>query len=489
VIDELAEQRASTIAGFREIAARVFAEQPHVRSLLLALGQYRDEDYQNPEDVIHVRVVASVRDVPVWPHTCSWYEGSAGGEFCDHCGDVASPEAEYPAWEPFCRRHRGDYDDFIEIFQPFAIARRGPGGAVVEIFGRLQHAPVDAIDPVGRDPFRQPRAIELFGEVIAAPDDDGPRAVLADYLLESRRGGDPRGELIALSLAPQLDLAAIERRDELIARYGRGWITPLERVVPRGGARWARGFLAAADVHAADRDALAAVAGARAWGTVEAIRFLPGSLDFVDDAMTALRHVGIVRRRALQEIAEANRPWRIESMHAMFEEAQTAQWSSYGPSLELLSSIQTLPNLRALALGFDARDKPWLIEEAVPRLPAAPWWPQLQSLTIVVPTPQSLANWREHQRRLGLARLAIVHANAAGEPAGWQFAFTKAGTVEISLADFDGRATLANLATFAGGLPANLPLHLVSTRCRQLTPDDAAALTELTGRQFLLRAS
>jgi uncharacterized protein (TIGR02996 family) len=487
VTDELAEQRAVTIAAFREIAARVFAEQPHVRSLLVAFAQYRDEDYQHPEDAIHVRVVASMREVPVWPHTCSWYEGSAGGEFCDHCGDVASPDADYRAWEPFTRVHRGDYDDFVEIFQPYAIARRGPGGAVVEIVGRLQHAPAaSSPEPPGKDPFRSPRARELFEEVLAAPDDDGPRAVLADHLLESRRSGDPRGELIALSLAPHLDAAAAERRDELIALHGRGWMSPLERVIPRGGARYARGFLVAADVHA-DRDGIAAVAGARAWGTVEAIRFLPGSLEFIDDAMTALRDVGILRRRALEAIADAGRPWRIERMHAVFEEAQTARWSSYGPSLELVSRIETLPRLRTLVLGFDAPDKPWLIEEAVPRLPAAPWWKQLESLTIVVPVPQTLANWREHHRRLGIARLVIVHAGPDGAPAGWQFAFGASGALEISLADFHGRATLANLATLVAGLPSTLQLHLVSSPFRVFAKDDAVALSELTGRLFTFR--
>ncbi|MCW5808132.1 MAG: hypothetical protein KIT31_37620 [Deltaproteobacteria bacterium] len=478
-----AEQRAETIAAFREIAARVFAEQPHVRSLLLALGQYRDEDYQ-PEPVIHVRVVASVRDVPVWPHTCAWYETSSSGEACDHCGDVGAPEAAADAWTAYTREHRGDFDDFMEIFEPYAVARRGgPAGVVVDVVGKLQRGIAVAHEAGGGEVWQTPRARELFAEVIAAPDDDGPRAVLADHLLEAR---DPRGEAIALALAPHLDPAAAERRDDLVARNARAWIRPLGRVIPPGGARFARGFLAAADVYALDRDDAAAVAGAPAWGTVEAIRFLPGGLDFVDPAMTALRDVGIVRRGALEAIADAERPWRIERMHAMFEEAQTARWSSYGPSLELIARIATLPRLRFLALGFDAPDKPWLVEEAVPRLPAAPWWPHLRALALVLAVPSALANWREHHRRLGIPWLAIAHAGPHGEPAGWQVAFGPHDAVEITLAGWHARATLANLAALVSGLPAGLPLRLVSTPLRMFTHDDVATLADLARRPFLV---
>ena len=62
----------------------------------------------------------------------------------------------------------------------------------------------------------------LIGEVVAQPGDDGPRLVLADWLLERE---DPRGELIQLqcrhAIAPSPALAA--RADQLIAEHGVRW--------------------------------------------------------------------------------------------------------------------------------------------------------------------------------------------------------------------------------------------------------------------------
>jgi uncharacterized protein (TIGR02996 family) len=75
-------------------------------------------------------------------------------------------------------------------------------------------------------------------QIVANPDDDGPRLVYADWLLER---GDPRGELIRL----QCDLASsatvgaaarssadhgrlVARERELLERYEQQWVDPLE---------------------------------------------------------------------------------------------------------------------------------------------------------------------------------------------------------------------------------------------------------------------
>src|ERR1043165_6117004 len=82
---------------------------------------------------------------------------------------------------------------------------------------------------------------ELLALVYAAPDDDGPRLVYADALLER---GDPRGELIALQIArargPISDEARA-REAELLADDARcaGWAQPLSAV---GSCRFERGF-------------------------------------------------------------------------------------------------------------------------------------------------------------------------------------------------------------------------------------------------------
>lgn len=70
---------------------------------------------------------------------------------------------------------------------------------------------------------------ELFAQVCAAPEDDGPRAVLADWWSER---GDPRGELAAaramLRVRPQLEVVA----SVFDATKHRAWYAELEAAVP-----------------------------------------------------------------------------------------------------------------------------------------------------------------------------------------------------------------------------------------------------------------
>lgn len=72
----------------------------------------------------------------------------------------------------------------------------------------------------------------LIAEVVAHPDDDGPRFVLADHLLER---GDPRGELIQLQCRGQ-------PADDLLAQHGVEWSAYLRPEV--GQAFFDRGFVA-----------------------------------------------------------------------------------------------------------------------------------------------------------------------------------------------------------------------------------------------------
>jgi len=73
---------------------------------------------------------------------------------------------------------------------------------------------------------------ELMAAIIAAPDDAGPRLVLADWLLER---GDPRGELIQLQhrLGQRHDASLAERAAALLAAHEADWIAPLSAPVER----------------------------------------------------------------------------------------------------------------------------------------------------------------------------------------------------------------------------------------------------------------
>ena len=68
---------------------------------------------------------------------------------------------------------------------------------------------------------------QLFAECLAKPDDDAPRAVLADALLERE---DPRGELIALQLRPELGEAETKRVAALLRKHEKQWLGELHRI-------------------------------------------------------------------------------------------------------------------------------------------------------------------------------------------------------------------------------------------------------------------
>ena len=92
---------------------------------------------------------------------------------------------------------------------------------------------------------RDPAGAALLAAVLASPDDDGPRLVLADHLMQR---GDPRGELIAVqcrlssgdaAAADRIELEARER--SLLAEHQVEWLRPLGLEPSRAG--WRRGFV------------------------------------------------------------------------------------------------------------------------------------------------------------------------------------------------------------------------------------------------------
>lgn len=86
----------------------------------------------------------------------------------------------------------------------------------------------------------------LLAEVIAQPDDDGPREVYADWLTER---GDIRGELITLQLAKMRGKPSAEakqREKELLANHKTALLGPFAACAKRTGLAFERGFLVAA---------------------------------------------------------------------------------------------------------------------------------------------------------------------------------------------------------------------------------------------------
>lgn len=99
---------------------------------------------------------------------------------------------------------------------------------------------------------KQPDHQPLLDAVYAAPDDDGPRLVLSDFLQEH---GDPRGEFIALQFARlrrKPTTSAIKRERSLLKKHRADWLGTIWDVIYRvpafGGdrsyePRFERGFL------------------------------------------------------------------------------------------------------------------------------------------------------------------------------------------------------------------------------------------------------
>jgi len=103
----------------------------------------------------------------------------------------------------------------------------------------LELLPAATAKPTARPRRRDLDA--LYAAVYAAPDDDAPRAVLADALQDA---GDPRGELIALQLREHAGDATDEMRERaraLVQKHGKTWLGELRPITYRAELR--RGFL------------------------------------------------------------------------------------------------------------------------------------------------------------------------------------------------------------------------------------------------------
>jgi hypothetical protein len=470
--DQWKDTRDAMLARFAEHAAEAFAAVPARRSLLLAVAQYWDD---SANDEVHGHVIASSRATPVWPHECDYDSEPSkpvlAGEECSLCGkrDIEMSfyggynDAMVGAFETFCREHAHQGMDEGEAYLPYAIARRIGDGVAIELVGHAYRPPTTTIgSPRLAAPWPDDRARALFDDVCLHADDDAPRAVLADYMLEAYPA-DPRGEAIALALA-DLDTAGRARRDALFVEHAERWMFPLGDVIAPGCAHFERGFLARADVYAAndaDRDR---VASSPAWGTVHTIRFTLGSRDVIGPTMQALRDVGPLRDAGIAAIARARRPWAIETLRIADGE------------LDPLVRATSLPHLGQLELSsaFDSE---------LPVLTKAPWWPTLRHLAIVGPDYGSLADWRARRAELGVRELSIAISTYWNPLASsWQLGFTADDRVVVRSAGWSGSATLLRLAELLGELPQRTPIALESTPLRTFTDDDATWLRDYTGR-------
>ncbi|MEZ4323201.1 MAG: TIGR02996 domain-containing protein [Myxococcota bacterium] len=188
--------------------------------------------------------------------------------------------------------------------------------------------------PAGED-VETTRA-RLYAAVYASPDDDAPRRVLADWLIEQ---GDPVGEYIALSLDPNLPADAERRRKSLERQHHDALCEPLGTVLLAADRTFERGFLSGGAVRF--RSARDLELGSHpAWATVTSLRW--AGLPHVDPAMRSLREVSGFTGEHLRKIADGTASYPIERMAVALE--------ADGVRAFRACAVERLPALRELAL-------------------------------------------------------------------------------------------------------------------------------------------
>ena len=345
--DESEEIFNNYLDTFRLAAAKIFADHPSLRSVILGVSQYWADE---ADDAVHSMLVASERAIPVWPHYCaeSTYDESdetenIPGEVCSNCGELPWLESwddngeAVVAFEAWCHEAGSQEQPEQENALPCVLARKVGDAIEISMVGRIEriHTVLSQFDDADDRPdpmWKDPRALELYDQVSEHALDDGPRRVLADYLLERNL---PRGEFIASSLA-DANSDVVVRRDNLLAEHRRSWLFPLGNDVPIATAVFRRGFLAEADVcstHPEHR-------GHPVWRTVERLRVCGGD-SVLHPNMRALREVGPCDGTWLDALAAATRPWAIEKLDAVVDTER---------AIDQLRELTTMPALRELTL-------------------------------------------------------------------------------------------------------------------------------------------
>jgi uncharacterized protein (TIGR02996 family) len=393
--------------------------------------------YWNDEanDAVHDWIVASERELPLWPHLCNAdnYDDEVTildvpGEYCTSCGSLLGDEGWLRWWhdngeaisafEAMC--HEAGTQDQPSSYNalPAAIARKRGDAIEIELLGPAlrPHAMLGGEPRESRVPdptWADARALELYEQVCASPEDDGPRRVLADYLLEREL---PRGELLAHALA-----GSPAYMDMLVGAHAI-WLDPIEDIVVSDTVQFDRGFLSEVELFAVDRTHR----GHPTLNSLERIYVHAGSQSVLHPDMRALREIGPINRAWLEDLVAAREPWAIATLDIDLSDEDM---------ISMLRDSTTLPALRHVILRGD------FAEQAAGSLATAAWWRQLDRLTVVDPSGAPDA-WHARRTELALPWLAVrtLYANPV-RAEGWELAFGPANACEATLRGFTPEAT------------------------------------------------
>jgi uncharacterized protein (TIGR02996 family) len=171
---------------------------------------------------------------------------------------------------------------------------------------------------------------ELLEEIVARPDDDAPRAMLADLLTDR---GDPRGELIALQLRRGLRPVSARhdaREKLLLDENWAAWVGPLAAYTYRAWAVFERGFLHAVTVtfdqdgglrrvDRAEAPDWKGIVGHDAWRTVRSLKVYAGPREAIrgilfESPTLALRELILPSGAVLPDLVAAPRALPVERL-------------------------------------------------------------------------------------------------------------------------------------------------------------------------------
>lgn len=224
-----------------------------------------------------------------------------------------------------------------------------------------------------------PTASTLLDAISNSPDDDGPRLVYADWLLER---GDPRGEFIHLQceLAGRDDGALLEREAQLLSANEARWLGPL---AGRAGCRFRRGFLD--ELTVLDLDA---VEEARELLSRELVRRLVFSARRRVDPNRVLAWPWLARleRLSFKAARDVAAPLGLDGLRTLLEAPRWRQLREIGfvgqalgdEGARLLAATSELQALERFSLSHDE-----LSAGGLAALVEAPWLRRLVELSLV----------------------------------------------------------------------------------------------------------
>jgi uncharacterized protein (TIGR02996 family) len=257
---------------------------------------------------------------------------------------------------------RGDAairDEMIELskfYKPIMNSFLGEwiAGALARTAAKMAPAETKATKPAKptkpTKPNKQGGLADLFAQIVAAPDDDAPRAVYADALSETN---DWRGEFITLQLARAAGTATkkMAEREREILHSGKHENYPTPIATAAEAMTFERGLPVAIMLA---KTGLANVIDEVEWGTVRTLHGIDSApitavVKLLDSAPN-LTHVGRVIGKLLAKLAKPTYAWRsLELDH---------------DGVDLASLAARLPNLRELRLQSRTE-----LPKQLPRLP------------------------------------------------------------------------------------------------------------------------